>query len=225
MVEEVCKGCSFSGCKDTIRSKKKKADVLFILSSPEELSMYLPILKPYLITLFSKKLSYETTFAVKCYNNKENSIKINKKTIVKCSYYLKKEIEYIEPKLIVCLGKIALCAILQELRGVSKLNGRIIDFEDKKLAVCVSPEILYEKEATVKETNLKTFEKGILPVLKYFDEQEVIECIDVDSIRVTEEEVGFDIETTALLPVDGIIRCFSVSNGKKALFVDLEQED
>ena len=64
------------------------------------------------------------TGAVKCHTPKNR--KPSKEEIEKCKPYLLKQIEIINPKLIVILGEVALNALLSLKEKISKLHGKFI---------------------------------------------------------------------------------------------------
>jgi uracil-DNA glycosylase family 4 len=170
------------------------------------LRRYIAKLKPEIVV--------SITNAVKCGtpNNKAPSVK----EIRKCNDILLEEIGYCNPKLIVVLGKTAMIAVTGVKEGILKWNGKIMFDREPPVLVCVHPSFI------IRGKDLKIFEKGILPMYAFFDEGEDIEVKDVNELESTDEEVGFDIETTSLRPQTGKILCFSVSNGKKALYGEIE---
>ncbi len=59
-----------------------------------------------------------------------------------CIPYLKKQIEIIKPKLILCLGKTAALGILKMNSSLGNMRGKIFDFENAKVIVTYHPAAL-----------------------------------------------------------------------------------
>lgn len=59
-----------------------------------------------------------------------------------CLPYLKKQIEIIKPKLILCLGKTAAQGILKMTSSLGNMRGKIFDFENAKVIVTYHPAAL-----------------------------------------------------------------------------------
>jgi uracil-DNA glycosylase family 4 len=180
------------------------------------------ILKPYLKQFDNKGITYSLTYAVKCHSpgDKEPGLKV----IRRCRPLLEQDIAETKPKLIVAFGKTAMIALTDLRKGVKKLNGHVLREQEIPILICLHPEtICHSKEPEKAE---KQFEKGIMPALYFFDEQEKLPYAIKRTLQPTEEEVGFDIETNELNPlVPGArMRCFAVSNGQKAYFVKMEGE-
>ncbi len=64
-----------------------------------------------------------------------------------CFPYLKKQIELIKPKLILCLGLTAAEALLGTTEGLGKLRGRVLDFEGIPVMVTYHPAALLRNPA------------------------------------------------------------------------------
>ena len=62
--------------------------------------------------------------------------------MAECLPYLKRQIEIINPRLICCLGRIAVQALLGVTTPLGKLRGRFMDFEGRKLMVTYHPAAL-----------------------------------------------------------------------------------
>lgn len=174
------------------------------------------ILRWYLVILDEKKISYSITNAVNYYS--VNNAAPSKKEGEQCIEELNSAIEYVKPKLIVALGKVALRSLIGENVKILELNGHILDYHIPIL-VCVHPSYILRQGRSE-----AIFEKGILPVFSFFDKEKTIEIIDKDTLEPITGEVGFDIETTSLRPNRGRIRCFSVSNGTNSICIRVEDE-
>lgn len=161
-------------------------------------------------------VKFSITNTLKCGtpNNKTPTTK----EINRCRHRLISEIEKVSPKLIVTLGKPAMVAVTGENSPILKNNGKILRGEGIPVLICVHPSFV------IRGKDAKIFEKGILPALKYFEENVVISHKVLDTIPPTDIEVGFDIETSSLRPQFGDLRCFAVSDGNKAVFVEVEDE-
>jgi DNA polymerase len=59
-----------------------------------------------------------------------------------CLPYLKKQIELIKPKVILCLGLTAAQAILKKKDSLTNMRGKIFDFENAKVMVTYHPAAL-----------------------------------------------------------------------------------
>ena len=139
----------------------------------------------------------------------------NKKEIDFCKPNLEKAIAYTTPKLIVPLGKPAVYAVTGRRDGILKLNGKLIA-GNPPVIPCVHPSYItgYGRDEGI-------YEKGILPAINFFAEETKLKIKKKDIIEPTKEEVGFDIETSSLRP-DGELKCFAVSDGKSAIFVEVD---
>lgn len=62
--------------------------------------------------------------------------------MITCIPYLFKQIELINPKIILCLGKVAANGLLNNNESLSKMRGQIFDFENRKLMVTYHPAAL-----------------------------------------------------------------------------------
>ena|ERR1035437_1265634 len=60
----------------------------------------------------------------------------------KCMPYLKKQIELIDPKLILCVGLTAAHGLLQNKDSLSSLRGKVFDYEGRKVMVTYHPAAL-----------------------------------------------------------------------------------
>lgn len=228
---EFCAECPFKDWGYAEPELIKDSDILFVGKNPqrEDVEEDQPftrtgdagkILRQYLKLFDEKGLVYSITNAVKCGSpgKKDPGLKV----IRRCAPLLKDDIEYTKPKLIVVLGKIALTAMTGIRTGITKLNGHILREYDIPILVCLHPaSICYSKDSEKAE---KQFQKGIYPALYFFDEQEKLPYAIKRTLQPSEEEVGFDIETNELNPLvpGATLRCFSVSDGKKALFVKVQ---
>ena len=206
----------------------ENSDILFVGQNPvaEDVRAGYPmceysdagdILHQYLPTLNKKGLTYSITNAVKCLVVGEHTPA--KKEASHCKILLDDEIALVNPKLIVALGKVALRSLTDSTESVTKQNGKVIYDSKIPILVCVHPSYVKHNKS-----NIAIFEKGILPALHFFDTVVKTEIVEMDTIEPTDEEVGFDIETTAFRPHDGNIRCFSISNGEKSIFINLEKK-
>lgn len=174
------------------------------------------LLRSYLRELTDKGFIYSITNAFKC--GTPNNKTPTPKEVELCNPYLLEDIAYTNPKLIVALGKPAMIALTGIKSSILELNGHILRQFNPPVLICVHPSYVLRQGR-----DLKVFEKGILPALKYFDEAKEVEVKVVETIPPTDEVVGFDIETSSLHPHTGIIKCFSVSNGDKVIFVEIEE--
>ena len=59
-----------------------------------------------------------------------------------CIPYLKKQIELIQPKVILCLGLTAAQGLLKKKESLTKMRGKIFEFENKKVMVTYHPAAL-----------------------------------------------------------------------------------
>lgn len=122
-----------------------------------------------------------------------------------CKTYLDAAVANTTPALIVALGGVALRALTGK-DGVIKLNGSFIKGKPPVLA-CVHPSYVLHTGDVV------AFERGILPAVQFhlrndFKPPVVVVVEHLPSVG----ECAFDIETTALRPHLGGIRCLAQSN-------------
>ncbi len=210
--ENNCLNCPYKDMGFVYPSLTIASDILFIGQSPEkeelkegyplsEKSSSIKILRKYLKEITS---TYSITNAVKCLTpfNKVPS----KKDIERCKPFLLKDIEYVNPKLLVVFGKSAFFAVTGKVSNILKINGHILNDFKIPVLVCVNPKYVNR----IKDE--KIFEKGILPALKYFMEEKKVEYTETDKLEYTKEETALDIETTGLKPYNSEIICFSISN-------------
>lgn len=225
-----CKDCPYHEFGYVAPQLQKDSDILFVGQNPgkEELKAGIPfcpkgdsgdLLRRYLAELDTKGIKYSITNALKC--GTPNNKTPTPKELKKCKHHLEADIAETTPKLIVALGKPALIALTGLNKSILKLNGKVLREYTPPILVCVHPSFIVRNAYK----NIAIFEAGILPALSYFDKAQEIEVRTEVTVEPTEEEVGFDIETTSLLPHLGIIRCFSISDGDKAIFVEIEGDD
>lgn len=70
-----------------------------------------------------------------------------KKEVEACLPYLRKQLEILKPKVIVCLGRVALNTLLNENYSISKVRGNIFNYMDVPLIPTYHPSyILHKKE-------------------------------------------------------------------------------
>ncbi|MFA8343887.1 MAG: uracil-DNA glycosylase family protein [Rhodothermaceae bacterium] len=62
--------------------------------------------------------------------------------MITCMPYLFKQIELINPKIILCLGKVAANGLLNNNESLSKMRGQVFDFNNRKLMVTYHPAAL-----------------------------------------------------------------------------------
>lgn len=237
---EFCEECPYRDWGYVESELKENSDILFVGSNPSRQELAedeiftrrdpaWDMFKDYLREFNERGVTYSMTHAVKCYSpaKKDPGIKV----IRRCKPLLEEDILFVKPKLIVVLGKTALWAMTGLATGILKLNGHILreQIEHKDalrcgipIAVCLSPAFITNSKDP--EKDIKKFEKGINPALSFFEEQERLPYAVKRTLPACpDEEVGFDIETTELNPlIPGFkIKCFSVSDGAKALFVKI----
>lgn len=230
MKYKFCSDCPYEGDGYVRPQLKRNSKILFVGQNPEEQEVEsgYPFYKEgdcgrfirnYFKELDKKSIRYSITYCFKCHipNNKAPS----KKDIARCKPALLADIKKTNPELIVVLGKSALVAMTGLTTGILKLNGKILRDYPIPILVCVHPRYVFCNGYS--EEKKKKFEKGILPALHYFDEVEELEVKKVSSLPPDDEKVGFDIETTEIKPHLGIIKCFSVSDGKTATFVPIKE--
>lgn len=68
-----------------------------------------------------------------------------------CIPYLKKQIELIQPKLILCLGLTAAQGLLKKRDTLGNLRGKVFDFENRKVIVTYHPAALLRNPAWKKD--------------------------------------------------------------------------
>lgn len=239
---EFCIDCSSRGWGYAEPDLVEDCDILFVGTSPtgkdvEDNEPFTKgdeaghVLREYLRKFDGKKISYSVTMAIKCHTpaGKKPGLKL----IRRCKPLLEDDIAYTKPKLIVALGQTALTALTGIGSGIMKLNGHILrEKQEHKdavntnipIAVCLHPAFVVNSKEQEKAE--KQFEKGMLPALHFFDEQEILPHTIKRNIYPSDEEVGFDIETNELNPLipGAVIRCFSVSDGERAIFVKVEDK-
>jgi uracil-DNA glycosylase len=76
------------------------------------------------------------TSPVKYYQGRRN---LKQEEIIHGTKHLKKQIEIINPKLLVLLGNVAVSAILNKKLNVMKLHGKIIEFDGRKCFITLHP--------------------------------------------------------------------------------------
>lgn len=217
--DEYCKGCPLAKAPYVKPQLRVDSDILFVGQSPEANSILTgyplchkdkagKLLRKYTDLL---KLKYSVTNCVLCFTKGTPK----KKEIDYCKPKLEEAIAYTKPKLIVPLGKPAVYAITGRRDSILKLNGKLID---GNVIPCVHPSYvtLYDRDEGI-------FEKGILPAINHFAEESKLEIKKRDIVLPKDIEVGFDIETSSLRP-DGKLKCFAISDGKSAIFVEVEDE-
>jgi DNA polymerase len=69
----------------------------------------------------------------------------------KCKPYLLKQIEIIDPKIIVCLGKTAFMYLMNSDLPISKVRGQIFEFKEKKVIPTFHPSFLLRNPSAKKE--------------------------------------------------------------------------
>ena len=220
----------------------KNSDVLFIGQNPgaDEVRAGRPfvgkcgkILRGYLQELDRKKIKYSITNAVKYYtpdNRKPTATEIHY-----CIDDLLVDIEYTSPKLIVALGEVALFA-LTGLKGIKKLNGKVLTELDGEplptpILVCFHPSaILYGLD-------IRKFEKGLLPALKYFDKERPVKFLEVEDLNSVPVRglCALDIECSGLRPCgvdwkdkqriehDARLKCLAIANGTDIYYASVEE--
>ena len=223
-----CEDCTFCDEPYVDPILVRGSDILFIGEAPtrEGVKKNKPIqglewmlLKPYLMRLKEKGLKVSITNGVLCRPPKDRAP--TKKEYTPCIENLEATIKYVNPKLIVCLGGVALGAVTGR-KGVTKLNGRIL--WDYAIPVAISFHPAYVVHNKYSDDSRKKFEEGMLSVQTFFDEEVKLPYKVVDSLPYTEELVGMDIENRIGIPQKEILKCVSMSNGKKALFAYLEED-
>lgn len=156
-----------------------------------------------------------------------------KKMYAACLPTLMKEIEHCNPKLIITLGKVAFTVVTGLDAPIKDYNGRIITDQKRPIAVSVSPSTALHKGG-----DIKAFERGMLPVLHFFDKPRPFKYTVKDPLPVMKGIVALDIETTGLRPggVDwdddteakrehaGKILCVGVSDGKNVHYSGVSHE-
>lgn len=165
------------------------------------------------------------TNAVKCATPDENT-KPTKKEINLCRDYLVSEIAKVKPKIIVCLGAVALEAVLKRA-GITKLKNNVLfseEFNAKVIPVWHPAYILrnpLEESSLIAGFELVKKELSSDKILqkddvktKYADVSKHPEKINLllDKLEATEEFV-IDLETTSLTPSVAKIICFAFSWG------------
>jgi uracil-DNA glycosylase family 4 len=76
------------------------------------------------------------TSPVKYYQGRRN---LRKEEIIHGTKHLKKQIEIINPKLLVLLGNVAVSAILNKKLNVMRFHGKIIEFDGRKCFITLHP--------------------------------------------------------------------------------------
>jgi DNA polymerase len=69
----------------------------------------------------------------------------------KCKPYLLKQIEIINPKILVCLGKTAFMYLLNSDLPISKVRGQLFEYKDKKVIPTYHPSYLLRNPSAKKE--------------------------------------------------------------------------
>jgi uracil-DNA glycosylase family 4 len=72
--------------------------------------------------------------------------------VEKCIPYLRKQVDLIKPKLILCLGLVAAQNLLQTTEGLGKLRGRVLEYEGIPLMVTYHPAALLRNPAWKRPT-------------------------------------------------------------------------
>ena len=96
------------------------------------------------------------TGAVKCHTPKNR--KPTKEEIEKCKHYLLKQIEIINPKIVVILGEVALDALLSSKEKISKLHGKLIK-KDKNYYFITFHPAAGMRFPKIREMMIKDFKK------------------------------------------------------------------
>lgn len=223
-----CEGCKFKEEGYVAPILIEKSDILIVGQNPgaNEIEEGYPfcrsgdcgkLLRKYTDIMEKKELKVSITNAMKC-GTPNNKTPTKKETEV-CKDKLNEDIRITTPKLIVVLGKVAMTAITGLTGKITTLNGHILREYSPPVLVCIHP------GRVIRNKDEKEFEKGILPAIKYFDKPVDIEYKVKETIPPNIEPVGFDIETTSLKPQRGELKCFSVSDGKKAIFVEVTEDE
>ena len=228
MTREECEKCPLSkeGRELSINPyfpKKANLDILFVgVALGDFNDEYLRILNKYTQVLRREGKRFGFTNTTFCENIAGEEYK--KKVVESCNPVLEQVILSANPKLIVAMGKSAIVSLTGSNVGVTKLSGRVMKYKETPLLLCLHPEYVINSERKVDETRYKEFDRGILPALSFFKEQVDVPCEDKDTLSPADEEVGFDIETTSLHPEDGELVCFAISDGARAVFVEVKDD-
>ena len=130
-------------------SGNPKADVLVLGEGPgaDEDEQGLPfvgragkLLTDILIAIKFKRDDVYIANVVKC--RPPGNRTPNPEEMDSCMPYLKKQIELINPKFILCLGLTASQALLKKKEALGKMRGQIFDFEGRKVMVTYHPAAL-----------------------------------------------------------------------------------
>ena len=222
MKNKDCEGCALKDEAKVEPTLLPDSDILFVGQSPTQADINAGYMFSHkdrggaILREFIDKLEvrYSVTMVLRCMTDK-----VKKKEMDNCTENLIRDISFTQPKLIVALGRSALHAVAGKNMSILKMNGKILTENYPPILACVSPAYVTEDGR-----NKAVFEKGILPAVKYFTEESPLHWYTKARIEATDEEVGFDIETNALRPHNGEIRCFAVSDGDNAIFVEVEDE-
>lgn len=134
------------------------------------------------------------TSAVKCYSEKKplaNEWKV-------CRHYLKKEVENIKPKLIICLGTIAVAAIFNKQYTLKALRQRYFEYPDDKdikVAATYSHNIYF-----VEPSKYNSLVQDVHWIMNNFNrvDDKFDYKLQVNKPFEYSKVLGFDIETTGL---------------------------
>lgn len=221
-----CEKCKYKEFTYVPPSLVKNSDLLIVGQNPgaeeqEEGKVFMgkcgQFLRNYLTSFDKKGIIYSITNALKC--GTPNNKTPTKKELEICKPLLLQDIEYCSPKLILTLGKCAFISLTGKIESITPLIGHILYEYPVPILVGLHPSAVtgYGKDRAL-------FEKGILPALKFFDTKVEMSYKVENSIPAYNFPVGLDIETTSLCPYKGKIRSVSVSNGKKGIFAEVEDE-
>lgn len=196
--------CTLAGGQPSQFENQPEAQVLLIAKSPFKNKHAKSILKAALEEL---SVPYAITYLVLCPTPDERDPA--KAEIEACSGYLQSLIAEIEPKMIVCLGDLALKTITGK-KGIKKANGTIDFGFPIPVAACVDPSYV------IHTGDIASFEQGISSVISYFEPDRVIEYSNVgkpSGTTIFNEFVSVDIETTGLRPHEEKYKSISFSQG------------
>ena len=226
-----CEKCPYNGQSKIKPVLQENSAVFFIGSGPsiEEIRYGYPfcptgqsgkLLVECFVNFFKAGIKYSASHCIKCLRPPEKKTSV--RAINACAEGIQEEIRIVKPQLIVAFGQGAMTALTGMTTGIKEYNGQIL-YEEIPILICYSPNWVF-KGGNEHERKL-LFEKGIAPAVAFFKPLQPLPYEIRDTIEPVEQEVGFDIETTDLNPHFGDIRCFSVSDGKKAIFVSLRDEN
>lgn len=225
-----CEKCPFMDCPQIKSELKKNSDILIVGEAPgvHEVEENRPFsirgvaggvmrdgIQKY---LEGRSVSLTNVILCRPPGNKTPT----RKEFKNCFNRLKKDIEFVNPRLIIASGDVALQAITGK-RKITKYNAQLLTDYSSPIGVAVPVVAMVHPMYCKYNNDYSYMKKAFKKVLWFFEEPLIPEYKEVRNIEPTDEVVAMDIETSSGQPHSGVLRCFAISNAEKALWVNYEK--